>query len=123
MRRSASSAISRSALSLLFLTSACTQPEQAGGADANATYHVADTADGFTLSLDYSRYQFIPETDALIASCKSALLSRAYEVAEERGRELEPINEQRIKVSTGRNGVTGITSCAASVPASYRRGS
>jgi len=47
------------------------------------------------------------------------MLSLAHELAEQRGKKLEPINEQRIRKSMGRNGVTGITSWSGMVPATY----
>lgn len=34
---------------------------------------------------------------------------------------IEPVNEQRIGVSMGRNGLTGMTSCEASVPVIWKR--
>ena len=43
----------------------------------------------------------------------------AHDVAEGRGQPIEQINEQRIRLSMGRNGLTGITSCSASAPAAY----
>jgi hypothetical protein len=67
----------------------------------------------------YDRYQFMPESDALAMACKHALTSIAYDVAEARGRKIEPINEQRIRISFGRNGLSGVTSCSASAPAVY----
>lgn len=56
------------------------------------------------------RYQFVPSYGALDSAATSELLSLAHEIAEERGRHLASINEQRIRKSMGRNGVTGITS-------------
>jgi len=67
------------------------------------------------LTVAYSRYQFIPESDALTAACKSSLTSIAWEIAEKRGKKILPINEQRIRLSLGRNGLTGMTLCQASV--------
>ena len=74
---------------------------------------------GFSLTVYYSRYQFIPEADAVALACKSALTSIAHELAERRGREIKPVNEQRIRISMGRNGVSGITSRSATAPIDY----
>lgn len=87
--------------------------------DKNTSYRVDDDQDGFTISVYYSRYQFVPESDAVAQAGKSALLSTAYDVAEARGRKIQPINEQRIKMSMGRNGLSGITSYSGTVKVYY----
>lgn len=88
--------------------------------DRNSEYSVVDNPKGFTITVQYARYQMIPETQAVVEACKSALLSSAYDYAEGKGRKIQAINEQRIKLSTGRNGLSGMTSCSASVPAEYK---
>lgn len=114
-------------LSILLLAAltACTYPNSYSQQpmeelDRNSDYSVVENPKGFAITVQHSRYQFIPETDALLQSCKSALLSSAYEYAEGKGREIKPINEQRVKISTGRNGLSGMTSCTASVPVEYK---
>lgn len=87
--------------------------------DKDTEYRVDDTASGFTLTIYHSRYQFVPETDAVAVSCRQALTSLAYEIADKRGKEIAPVNEQRIKMSFGRNGFSGITSCSATVPVEW----
>lgn len=87
--------------------------------DKNTEYTTIDRPNGFSLEVAYSRYQFIPESDAVETACKSQAMSVAYDVAEKRGRKLQTINEQRIQISMGRNGLTGITSCRAMVIAEY----
>jgi len=88
--------------------------------DKNTDYGIEPRPDGFAISIYYSRYQFIPESDAVAAACKQALTSIAHEQAEKQGREIEPINEQAIRLSMGRNGLTGITSCRAYAPAKWK---
>lgn len=105
--------------------SACTYPnsysqQPMNELDRNSGYSVVDNPKGFTITVQHSRYQFIPETDALLQSCKSILLSSAYDYADSKGREIKPINEQRMKISTGRNGLSGMTSCNASVQAAFK---
>jgi hypothetical protein len=90
-------------------------------ADKNAKFEVQNTAAGFSVELSYSRYQFIPEAGALIAACRSLVLARAREEAKSRNREIEPIDEQTVRVSTGRNIVTARTSCRAFVEVSWSR--
>mgnify|MGYP006104860663 FL=1 len=88
--------------------------------DQNTEYSVTDHPNGYTITVFYSRFQFIPESDAVATACKSALTSIGWEVADNRGVKIKPINEQRIKISMGRNGVSGITSCQASALAELK---
>jgi hypothetical protein len=81
--------------------------------DKDTEYAVEDRSTGFGLTVYYSRYQFIPESTAVATACKSALTALAWEIAEKRGKKIEPLNEQRIRISMGRNGLSGITSCQA----------
>lgn len=87
--------------------------------DRDTSYQLDEHPDGFTVTVYYSRYQFIPESDAVSTAGKSALLATAYEIADARGKKIQPINEQRIKMSMGRNGISGITSWSGTVKAFY----
>jgi hypothetical protein len=87
--------------------------------DKDTEYRTDDTLKGFTLTISHSRYQFIPETEAVALSCRQALTSLAYEIGERRGRKIAPVNEQRIRMSFGRNGFSGITSCSATAPVDW----
>ena len=113
-------------LSASLALAACTtaadvsQPLAAGKGN-DAKIKIADTATGFTVDVRYSRYQFVPESGALLVACRSIATARAYEEAKGRGREIEPINEQTIRVSTGRNGLLGLTSCRAFAEAQWKR--
>ncbi|MFN9726515.1 hypothetical protein [Acidovorax sp.] len=89
--------------------------------DKDTKYGLEDRVDGFGITIYYSRYQFIPESDAVATACKSALTSIAWEVAEKKGRQIEPINEQRLRISMGRNGLSGITSCQAFAVAKWKQ--
>ena len=89
--------------------------------DRDTEYSVVRRDDGFAISINYSRYQFIPESSAVAVACKSALTAIAFEQAEKQGRKIEPINEQRIRLSMGRNGFTGITSCSAAAVAEWKK--
>lgn len=98
---------------------ACTSPMTGGGGafnDRDGTYKVENRPGGFTISSTYSSYQFVPESAAVQAACKQGLMATAHDYAESFGRKIEPVNEQRIRISMGRNGLTGMTSCEASVP-------
>ena len=91
--------------------------------DKDTEYGIEDRENGFAITVYYSRYQFFPESDALAIACKSQLTALAWEHAENIGKEIEPINEQRIRVSMGRNGLSAITSCQANATAKWKQGS
>jgi hypothetical protein len=106
------------AIALSTLLCACATPVSHTNAplstyDKDTEYGLEERVDGFGITAYYSRYQFIPESDAVATACKSALTSIAWEIAEKKGKAIEPINEQRIRISMGRNGFSGITSCQA----------
>jgi hypothetical protein len=82
--------------------------------DKDTQYGVTESENGFGITVYYSRYQFIPESDAVATACKSQTTAIAWEHAEKKGRKILPLNEQRIRISMGRNGLSGITSCQAS---------
>ena len=88
--------------------------------DKNTDYATTPRMDGFSIAVNYSRYQFIPESSAVATACKSAITSIAYEQADKQGRKIQPLNEQRIRISMGRNGLTGITSCSALASAEWQ---
>jgi len=90
--------------------------------DKDTEYGIEQREDGFGITVYYSRYQFIPESDAVTVACKSQLTSIAWEYADKVGKEIEPINEQRIRISMGRNGFTGITSCQAFALVKWKEG-
>lgn len=87
--------------------------------DKDTEYAVTPNATGFAVAINYSRYQYRSESDAIALACKSALTSIAYEYADKQSRKIQPINEQRIRLSMGRNGVVGITSCSAAATAEW----
>lgn len=87
--------------------------------DKDTEYAIEDNPLGFGITVYYSRYQFMPESDAVATACKSMLTSIAWEVADRKGKKIEPVNEQRIRISMGRNGFSGITSCQAYAPITY----
>ena len=88
--------------------------------DRDTKYNISEQKDGFLVSILYSRYQFIPESAALSEACKSALTSIAYSHADTVGKPIQQINEQQIRMSTGRNALAGMTSCSAQVPVKWK---
>ena len=110
---------------MALMASACTTPADvtrpiSAESDKNAEVTINPTTSGFTVEVRYSRYQFVPETGALMEACRSILTARAYQEARSRGREIEPVNEQEIRVSTGRNIVNARTTCRAFVEARWK---
>ncbi len=87
--------------------------------DKDTEYAVENQPDGFSITVYYSRYQMIPESQAVLAACKSNLMALAWEIADRKSKKIQPINEQRIKISMGRNGLSGITSCQATAIAKW----
>jgi len=104
---------------------ACTHPADVSRpltevADKNAHFTVKNTSAGFTVEVRYSRYQFVPEASALLVACRSLVTTRAYDEAKARGREIQPINEQTIRVSSGRNIIKARTACRAFAAAKWK---
>jgi hypothetical protein len=113
-------------LSAALAIAACTHPADVSRpltevADKNAHFTVKDIPGGFSVEVRYSRYQFVPEASALLVACRSLVTARAYDEAKNRGREIEPINEQTIRVSTGRNIIKARTACRAFAEAHFKR--
>lgn len=104
---------------------ACTTPTDVSQplstvGDTNAKIKLIPTPQGFDLDVSYSRYQFVPETGALLTACRSIALARASEEATKQGRELVPILEQDVRVSTGRNIINAHTKCRAYLKARWK---
>ena len=109
----------------LIAISACTRPADvsrplAAGGDKNAKFDIKPTANGFTIDVRYSRYQMVSEADAVLVACRSIATARAYEEAKIKGREIQPLNEQTLRVSIGRNVLNGRTACRAFVEAFWK---
>ena len=109
---------------VLLAVSGCTSPTRyVDGAmirlDKDTEYHVEDFDGGFVLTVEYSRYQSVSESDAVDSAAMSQMLSLAYDIAERRGKSIKPVNEQRIRKSMGRNDFTGITSWSGTVKVVY----
>lgn len=87
--------------------------------DQDTKYNVDEKDNGFVVNVYYSRYQFLPESNVIAAACKSIITNIAYEIAEVKGKKIKDINDNKIKISMGRNEITGITSCSISVRVEY----
>ncbi len=82
--------------------------------DKDTAYRVDDSPSGFTLYVQQARYQFAFNDD-IQASCSQAIRSLAHEIGDRQGRHIE-FDNLHAKMSFGRNGANGISSCTAMVP-------
>jgi hypothetical protein len=103
---------------LLLLSAGCATPVSHTNSplstyDKDTEYAIEKRDDGFTVTVYYSRYQFIPESSVVATACKSQLTAIAWDHSDNERKKIEPVNEQRIHISMGRNGISGITSCQA----------
>ncbi len=89
--------------------------------DKDTEYGIEEQDGGFGITVFYSRYQFIPESDAVATACKSQLTAIAWEHSDKVGKSIEQVNEQRIRISMGRNGISGITSCQATAVVKWKQ--
>ena len=87
--------------------------------DKDTEYGLEENPSGYGLTIYFSRYQFIPESTSVATSCTTMLTAIAYEISETKGKKINPINEQKIRLSMGRNGFSGITSCQAFAAIEY----
>jgi hypothetical protein len=89
--------------------------------NAETAYLVVPGAKGFELRIQHEKTQYAPDMAGLSVSCKSALLSLAYDLADQRKRKIQAINEQRIKLTTNRyiEAGKGTSFCEASVPVEW----
>jgi hypothetical protein len=98
------------------LLSACAHTSSSGQPDVR----VQDRPDGFVVTMSRAKYEFVPHTGAMWAACKSDVMATAHDIADRRGREIQPLDEQRIRLSVDRNGLTGITSCTTEAVAKWK---
>jgi hypothetical protein len=97
----------------------CTRPAQYANVplkqfDPNTRYAVEDRDNGFTLVVEFSQRAFVPRSDAeMQEACIAALTSVAGDEADKRSRRLQPIDPSTVRVSSGRNGITGHSTCSA----------
>lgn len=109
----------RGLILVLLLCTACTpQVAQYKGSmlavGENTWVAVDDSANGFLITVELVN----AEKDTVAATCKRALLSQASAYAGKRGKNIQPINEQRITMSVGWIGVT--PGCSAQVPVEWQ---
>lgn len=82
-------------------------------------YGVMESSDGLKISLNYSKYQFIPDRDAVREVCVTQTKRVANAFAAENDKKLKEISDSAIKVSTRRNAGSGMTSCQSTLSVGY----
>src|SRR5262249_20304361 len=80
--------------------------------DPQTEYLVEERPDGLLISVVLREYQFVSDQGDVRRECRSTLTSLAHAQAERRGRRLQPINDERMRLTTGRQIPGGITWCA-----------
>ena len=89
-------------LGVVAMLAGCAVPQQiplqeAYSYDKDTKFAINEESDGFVLTVDYARQQFIAmKTEAGVRECKSKLASIARELSDKTGRKMKPINEERI---------------------------
>jgi hypothetical protein len=103
---------------LLLAVAACA-PKGLEPYDANTNYRADATSSGFTLTIDYSRRSFMPESEAVREACRNAFATIAQATAGKRGRRIQPIDEQRVDMRLQRNEISNMTYCTATGPVAW----
>lgn len=95
----------------------CTAVDYSGGQmrkyDNATSYHVTDLPNGMKIAVRSDKYQFATNPLALKDEGLSALRFIAREQAAQRGRTIQPIRDEDIMYSTGRNVLLGTTTWSA----------
>ncbi|WP_042885548.1 hypothetical protein [Cupriavidus necator] len=89
--------------------------------DMSTEYTVEYVPDGFTLMVNYryQRFTMLPSTAA--TDCKTAAINVANSLADRRHRQIESVDDHRIKLSTSRNWFGKVTACSATAPIVWKR--
>ena len=103
---------------LVLLSAGCTHPSQyteegVTRFDDRTTYRITNTDKGFRVLVNYEEYQFVPSRWRVHSVCRARLVSLAEQHARKAKRYILPIDERLIRVDSGRNIVSGTTSCTA----------
>jgi len=104
---------------LVALTVGACGPKGLEPYDPSTNYRVDNTSSGFTLTIDYSRRNFLPEPEAVREACRNAFVSIAQATATKRGRRIQQINEQQVEMRLQRNEHSNMTYCTAIGPVAW----
>lgn len=96
----------------------CTKPSQYSEVglielDDNTSYRITEREDGFRILVNYTEYQFWPRRGRSHQACRDNLVQIAESHASDKKRKIEEIKESLIRVDSGRNALSGNTTCTA----------
>ena len=86
--------------------------------DKDTKYGIEYNEEGFSIIISYSRV--IPDYNVVATDCKSQLTAIAWEHSEKIGKEIEPINEQSIRIVMDQDFLSGLTSCQAKAKVKWK---
>ena len=81
--------------------------------DDNTSYRITEREDGFRIRVNYTEYQFWPRRGRSHQACRDNLIHIARFHASDMKRKIEEIKESLIRVDSGRNALSGNTTCTA----------
>jgi hypothetical protein len=117
--RSASSIPTTLGIAVLLVLLAGCAPKGLAPYDPSTNYRADNTSSGFTLTIDYSRRSFLFEAEAMREACRNVFATVAQATASQRGRRIQPINEQQVEMRLQRNEVSNMTYCTATGPVAW----
>lgn len=89
--------------------------------DADTEYTVEYVPDGFTLMVNYRYPGFTVRSSTAQTACKAALSSVANSLSERRQRQIEPLDDRLVKLTTRRNWSGTMATCSATAPIAWKR--
>jgi hypothetical protein len=115
-----------SAVMACLMSAACTTTappysgRQMSTYDVSAEYAAEYVPDGFTLAVNYRYQQFTMLPGTAASECRTAVSNVANSLSERWNRPIEPIDGQRVRLSTSRNWFGKVTACSATAPIAWK---
>jgi len=89
--------------------------------DMSTEYTAEYVPDGFTLLVNYRYQQFTMLPSTAATECRAAVSSVANSLSDRWHRQIEPMDDQRVKLNTSRNWFGKVTACSATAPIVWKR--
>jgi len=77
--------------------------------------------DGFNLKVTHTRYQWIADMNEMFRVCRNSIHVLADQVAVYKGKQIEPIDNDKIAMDYDRNYTAGTSTCVATYPVAYKK--
>lgn len=77
--------------------------------------------EGFNLKVTHSRWQFKPDLDEMFAVCRNSIHVYAAQVSQAEGKEIQPIDNDKIDLGYDRDHGSGVSTCTATYPVAYKQ--